>query len=202
MTSEYLDLRPGDHVTGSTVAALARPGPARWYALRVRPQHEDQAEAWLRRRGVYAFHPVRERRTLVRGRVRLFHRRYLPGYVFARFRGDPLCHLVMACPFILGAICRADGEWGVLAPKGLTAIHAMRKMDEDQARTRAEMERRRRALHVGDAVLFRSGPLAGFSAEVVAVTAEDGVEVRFTLFGREALITTSPADIERRRDAA
>ena len=46
------------------------PGPARWYALRVRPQREDQAEAWLSMRGVYGFHPVLVRKVRSLGRDR------------------------------------------------------------------------------------------------------------------------------------
>lgn len=180
-------------VTGQK-AAIFYPGQSRWYALRVAPQREDQVEAWLGLRGVYGFHPVLARKARRHGVVREYHRRYLPGYVFARFEGDPIEHAVMACPWVLGALCRSDGEWGILERKRLAAIHSMRKIDLLQKEAKAAARARRFAearLRRGDSVLFRSGPLAGFKAEVVELTADGGSAVKFEIFGREALIHSS-----------
>lgn len=179
-------------------AALVRSGSEDWYALTVSPQREDEAEAWLSLRGVYAFHPVTTRRVRRMGRERVYHRRYLPGYVFARFPGRPVVHAVMACPFITGAITMADGRWGKLKPEGLRAIHAMRKLDADaEAARRADAARRRRArmLRRGDSAMFRSGPFAEFHCEVVDLRADGGARVRFQLFGREVLAEAGCADL-------
>lgn len=176
-------------------AAIFYPGQSRWHALWVAPQREDQVEAWLHKRGVYSFHPVQTRNTLRCGVRRQYHRRYLPGYVFARFKGEPLIHQVMSCPWVMGALCRSDGQWGVLEPGSMRAIHQMRKIDADQRVFEARQRARRIAdasLRKGDRVMFRSGPLAGFEAEVVTLIAEGGAKVSFQLFGRETLLDAEP----------
>lgn len=195
----FLGLSIGDAVTlAPSGAALVTPGPSRWYALRVTPQREDQAEAWLRLRGVYGFHPVLMRRVTRHGRPRDYARRYLPGYVFARFRGQPVVHRVLSCPFITGALCRADGQWGVLEPQKLQAIHAMRKLDAEGEAMRAARAQRRRAqsvARVGEAALFTGGAFAGARCEVVDLNADGGATVRMHLFGGEVLVGASAADL-------
>lgn len=189
------------NMTGRSAVAgsvLCNPGPVRWHALFVLPQKEDQAEAWLRRRGVYGFHPVTTRRTTRAGRTREYHRRYLPGYVFARFPGEAMPHEVLACPFIQGALTRADGAWGVILPNDLRSLHAMRRVDEDADRARRaeeRMRRRRQSIQRGEAALFKSGAFVGHHCEVVQVLADNGAKVSFKLFGREVLTTTPIADL-------
>lgn len=187
----------GQDVAGSLIC---HPGSARWYALRVAPQREDQAEAWLRMRGVYAFHPVLPRKVKRFGKVCEYQRRYLPGYVFARFPGEPVVHAVTASPFITGAITMADGRWGKLDPSGLRAIHAMRRVDEAaEAARRADRARQRRAsaVRAGDSAMFRSGPFAAFCCEVVELRADGGARVRLNLFGREVVAQAAPRDLVR-----
>jgi len=161
-------------------------GPAGWYALTCRPQREEAAERWLAARGVYAFHPVVGRMVRVRGHVRDYTRRYLPGYVFARFAGVPRPFAVMTCPFLTGALCLSSGHWGQLHRSGLRALHAMRAVDAAQEARRDGARARKAAaarLRVGDTALFRSGPMAGQRCEVVELTPEFGARVRLTLFG-------------------
>lgn len=194
-------LSVGDEVPAGALggrAGLFTPGPARWHALTVRPQREDQAEAWLSLRGVYAFHPVLMRRTAVKGRVREYARRYLPGYVFARFPGEALAHRVLDCAHIVGAITLSSGEWGILNPAKLAAIHAMRKLDaEGEARRAAEAARRRQAaqLRKGDHALFRAGPFVDMTCEVVDLKGDGGVVVRIDLFGRATLADAQPVNL-------
>lgn len=201
----------GGLVVGDVVGACAaRPdlvqgGPANWYALRVAPQREDQAEAWLRLRGVYGFHPVLQRKVHRFGKVRSYQRRYLPGYVFARFHGVPLVHEVLACPFILGALCHSSGVWGVLERSKLSAIHAMRSVDaqaKDARRADALRRRQAAALRQGDAVIFRDGPFEEVRGEVVALQADGGVTVRLVLFGREVDVGAPVGDVVALRIAS
>lgn len=195
----FLALSIGDTVTlGSAKGAIVTPGPSRWYALRVTPQREDQAEAWLRLRGVYAFHPVLMRRVTRHGKARDYARRYLPGYVFARFRGDPVRHAVLTCPFITGALCRSDGQWGVLEPQKLAAIHAMRKVDAEGEAARFARDAARRAAAMarpGDTALFTGGAFAGAQCEVVDLSADGGATVRMRLFGGEVLVSARMGDL-------
>lgn len=194
----YRALQIGDCLPATDRGQIVIEGPARWHALKVQPQCEDQVEAWLSLRGVYGFHPVLRRTTRVRGKVREYDRRYLPGYVFARFPGEAVQHRVMLCPWITGAICAEGGYWGVLDPPDLQAIHAMRKVIAAHAEARAaKIAARRRAalVHVGDGAMFRSGPLAGIHGEVVALAATGGATVRLTLFGREVDISAQGEDL-------
>lgn len=197
--ASYRDLRIGD-VVG--VRAGARPiyglGAPGWFALRVASQREDQAEAWLRQRGVYAFHPVLMRRTVIRGQVREYPRRYLPGYVFARFPSAPVVHRVMGCAFIAGALALQSGEWGRIDPADLRSIHAMRRVDEATEAARRALNKQRRqavALRAGDAALFRCGPLAGMRCEVVTVDGPAGLTVRLSLFGAPRAISADADDL-------
>lgn len=201
---EQSAFRIGDVLPPRDVAGIVLPGPSRWYALRVAPQREDEVEAWLRRRGVYAFHPVLKRQTRARGVVRTYHRRYVPGYVFARFCGDPVVHMVMSCPWVIGALCRADGHWGVLEPSHLQAIHAMRKRDERIERDLAADQLRRREasrMRAGDRAMFRVGPFAELPCEVVDLVADGGVRLRFQLFGREVVVDGVAEDLVPLRKA-
>ncbi|MBR9840221.1 MAG: hypothetical protein GYB50_20360 [Rhodobacteraceae bacterium] len=189
----YLSLRVGDAVpTEDSPAAIFGRGGSAWYALLCRPQQERHAESWLAARGVYAFHPVTSRRTRVRGKLREYERRYLPGYVFARFDGIPVPHRVLTSPFLTGALCRSDGQWGVLGPKRLAALHEMRARDLRQEDERQEQKRRAaaaRRVRAGDRAMFRAGPFEGLPCEVVEIDAAGGVKVRFDLFGRENFAT-------------
>jgi len=193
----FLDLQVGDRVASPvTDTAIFTDGVPRWFALRVAAQREEQAEAWLARRGVYAFHPVTKRRSVIKGRVREYHRRYLPGYVFARFPGAPVVHKVMACPFVIGALALSGGAWGVLDPRDLQAIHAMRKVDEAAAVARRDAKRRRRvSLRPGDAAMFSAGVFSEMRCEVVGLKADGGVVVRVALFGGDVLAKTSADDL-------
>ena len=187
-------------------AAIFTDGPKQWYALRVVSQREDHAEQWLELRGVYAFHPVTTRRVRRCGVLREHHRRYLPGYVFARFPGCPVEHAVLASPFITGALSfQASGEWGALDPSQLQAIHAMRRKDaEDRATRKAEAARRKRASLVrkGDSAMFRSGPLSQYPCEVIELRADGGARVAFRLFGRDVVADAIAEDLVTLRVAS
>jgi transcription antitermination factor NusG len=195
----YLALAAGDRVVSEAGPdTIFGPGPDRWYALTVRPQAEDLAETWLDRRGVYAFHPVLTRQATRFGRIKTHVRRYLPGYVFAKVPGDPVVHRFVAGPYITGALSRADGQWGILQPSQLRAIHAMRHRHEAaEARTLAEQQRRRRRtmIRAGDRILFQAGLFAGQSCDVVEIKGPGRAMVRLSLFGQEALIEADAGDM-------
>lgn len=177
---------------------LCIPGASRWYALTVAPQREAQAEHWLKVRGVYSFYPVIRCKTRVRGVVRDYDRRYLPGLLFARFKGEPLPHEVLACSWVTGAVCRADRQWGVLDPSALRGLYTMRRIDVAAKVSDAAMRARGkvdRMIAKGSRAMFRTGPFAGFECEVVEVKADGGARVALSLFGREALLTTGESDL-------
>ena len=194
------DFGIGDVIPGVASAALYEAGPARWYALRVAPQREEQAELWLQQRGVYAFHPVRMRKVVRFGKTRDYARRYLPGYVFARFPGEPAPMQVLRSPHILGALTCSGGQWGVLEPERLRALHAMRQPDERQRQSQAALQARKRAdarFRVGDSAMFRAGPFAGLPCEVAELKADGGLTLRLMIFGRETVTRADAALIRK-----
>lgn len=199
MTMAYSGLHCGDVLPGFGQAQpIWGDGPARWHCLQVPPQREDMAEDWLARRGVYAFHPVLRRQVRCMGRMRVYQRRYLPGYVFARFPGVAAPHRVALCPFIQGAIHAGDGRWAVLDPSGLSSIHAMRKRDEaSRAESLARDQQRLRRLRprAGEPAMFRAGALSGLTCEVVELQGDGGVRVRLRLFGHDALVSAEQQDL-------
>lgn len=192
----------GDVVAPASIAGLFVKGAPRWYALCVNAQKEVAAEQWLSRRGVYAFHPVREFATRRFGKDLRRTERYLPGYVFARFDGDPVYSAVLESPFIWSAVTRLDGEWGVLRPDDLRYLHAMRRLSPEVEEKRAKDASaakaiRRAALKAGDRALFRAGPFIGAECEVIELGATGAARVRLMMFGREVLIPADPAILEK-----
>lgn len=206
MNIDFRSLSVGDPVPPAMPdTAIFVQGAPRWHALRVAPQREDQAEAWLWRRGVYAFHPVEDKVSIVKGLRRTYQRRYLPGYVMAHFPGDPLIARVLACPFIAGAIQRADGEWGILLHGDLRRLHAMRKIDRARERAnevRALRRKIRLALKPGDNVRLRVGPLSDLPCEIAEMISAAGAVVRYRMFGREYLAHVRTADLRLGVNAA
>ncbi|WP_179209147.1 transcription termination/antitermination protein NusG [Haematobacter genomosp. 1] len=193
-------LSVGDVVrAGDDLAAVFGAGPARWHALRVAPQREDQAEAWLRRRGVYAFHPVLMHKVRRMGKVREYARRYLPGYVFARFPGEAVPHRLVGRCGITGALMyRLSGSWAILKPSDLQALHDMRKIDAETAQERRAIRsatRRALTVHPGGTALFREGAFSGMRCEVVELLADGGAKVRVNVFGAMISTKTHAADL-------
>lgn len=164
--------------------ALFIPGPRRWHALIVPPQRETAAEAWLKRRGVYAFHPVKRRVVTIRGKRIEKHQRYLPGYVFANVPGRMIWHRLFASPLIADAIRLQSGEPGILQPSDLRSIQAMRPRDEAADAAKAARAAAARMFSPGDAVEIKSGLWAGHRSEVVEI-GNGRAKVRLTLFGSE-----------------
>ena len=147
---------------------------------------------------MFAFHPVTRRKVRVRGVLRQVCSRYLPGYVFARFPGDPLAYRVLGSPFLSDALRRADGQWGVLGVASLRALYGMRRVDEAAETARAKARKAARAarqLRPGGHALFTGGVFAGAPCQVVEVNSVTGAKVRLQLYGRETIVTASPDDL-------
>ena len=182
-------------IKGEAVAAVVpqdrvlwSPGPLGWYALRVAPQREAVVEGWLARFGVPSFHPCLMRQVRVRGALRQYRSAYLPGYVFARFPGEPLAHRVRAQGDIHGAICLQGGQWARIDTASMRGLLNMRDraaaIDSDRAAEGARL-RALKSVRAGDRALFRAGPLVGQQCEVVELTGPGAVTVRLRLFGAD-----------------
>jgi transcription antitermination factor NusG len=174
------------------VTPIYTPAPARWHALTVLPQCEGTAEAWLKARGVYSFHPVTRRVVTIRGKKVSRVKRLVPGYVFARFPGVMTWHAVRSCVHIAGCIRMASGEPGILRPDDLTALHAMRDRDDDVR----EAQRKATMIKPGDKVRILSGLWIDERTEVIAIR-NGKVIVRLTMFGAEREVEVEPVQIAK-----
>lgn len=163
--------------------AIFTPSKARWHALIVPVMKEASAEAWLKRRGVYSFHPVKKRRKVIKGRHIEHKTRYLPGYVFAQFPGIAIPNRILRCPFISDAIRLGSNEWAILSPHDLRGIHAMRDADEQEQQARESAQR----IRPGDRVRVLGGLEAVDGQEVEVVSLSTSGRVKFTIhmFGAE-----------------
>ncbi len=169
---------------------IVEPGVARWHVLRVLPQKESAAEAWLQRRGVYAFHPVKQKVVRLRGKAVQRQVRYLPGYTFARFPGPARCHCVLDSPFIAGAVCMSDGRWGIVDPDSLRGVHSLKPQSDDA--NRADR------IRPGDRVKVITG-IVGVGETVEVVELREGrAKVRLRIFGADDVPTEYPiSSLER-----
>lgn len=177
----------GDRIEADAPAdarALYIPGPRRWHALIVPPQRETAAEAWLKVRGIYAFHPVKRQVTTIRGKRVERHQRYLPGYVFANVPGRMVWHRVFASPLIADAIRMQSGEPGILRAEDLRMIQAMRPRDEAADAAKAARAAAAKLFAPGDSVEITKGPLAGIRSEVVEIRAGRAI-LQLTMFGSQ-----------------
>ena len=165
-------------VSKLTRQPLYQDGPAQWHCLRVMPQREDDCEAWLDRRGVYAFHPVTVRHETVRGQCVKRVSRFIPGYVFARFPGRIVWHVVKDSPFVADAIRLRDGRIAALAECDLTALRAM----SDRERRERERKAAAQMIRLGDRVRISAGPFEGHDVEILSLKAGRAT-FRIRLFG-------------------
>ena len=167
-------------------------GDPRWHCLFTRQQSESAAVKRLAALGIEAFYPVTERQVTNRGKTRVIQSRYLPGYVFARFPGDPVWHeLWPACTFITDVLRLRSGSPGIIRQADLTNIMAMRAtdMEQDRARKARSLIRRGR-------VRLRAGPFEGQVVELHTLTSSRG---KFTipLFGSAVEGEANLSDMEQ-----
>lgn len=153
---------------------LAEAGSARWYALVTRPQREDRALVWLGRQGVTCWYPTVQRyRRHGRRRVAVAQR-LAPGYLFARFQGEPRWDVLFdgepGGRYLRGVV----GRGGFAVPIPDAAMAEVRGLPQRLLESEAEMlERARRAARIepGCRVRVVAGALEGWVVEVSAVHA-------------------------------
>lgn len=173
-------------------------GRPRWHALTVAPQREGQCERLLAAMDVEAFHPVQRRTAMVRGKRVELQTRYLPGYVFARFPGAVVWHVLRErCLMITGAVRMSSGELAILEPSDLRGLQRMACVDQ------AMEDRRQAALRIkaGDTVRLLSGPFEGQTVEVWDV-GSGHAKFHIRMFGGEIFATAPVTHMERQQPVA
>lgn len=141
---------------------------------------EQKAQDWLHRRGVASFYPVTRRKAIRRGMARWHESRFLPGYLFAEFPGDPIWHKVVASGCISGTLCMSNGNPGIIVPRDLVQLHAMRHRSDEINETRKIAE----TIHPGDSAMVIDGLFKGQRVEVISVT-NGRVTFGLTMFGSD-----------------
>lgn len=167
---------------------LVAEGVARWHCVLCPPLDEARLVKVLARHGVYAFFAAEAKVMRRNGKRIPYERAFLPGYVFARFKGPVAVHRVKALPFCKD-IMRLPSDprrLAVLNPDDLAGLHAMRSrsihLSEDAAEAERRFKARNRPRRGGKARML-SGGFAGKVVDVLEVTG-DRMTFRFDLFGK------------------
>lgn len=184
---KYQDLKIGDALPFDEQKPIIHKGRAQWFGLKCVPKAESHLKAWLAIRGIYAFYPVtKARRRIPRSRVKFveYERRYLPGYVFARFDGEPVWNRFFdQCPFAHDVIrYQLSGQPGPLNPVDLAKLHAMRSVDE----ARQESAKQARTIRKGDRVRFFFSGIEFENVEVLEISGMFG-KVKLGLLGKDEI---------------
>jgi transcription antitermination factor NusG len=161
----------------------------------VYPQREAPTRIWLEEHGVEAFYPVTSSSAIYRGKRITRTRRYLPGYVFAKFPGEPIWWRIMSDPRrnVRDVIRMHDGTPGWLHAETLKQLEAMREVDEEAK----ERDRIARNIRRGDRVRIKTGPFTDFTdVEVVDVRGRQGI-VHIMIFGRATEVEINLDGVEK-----
>lgn len=152
--------------------------PVAWYAVQVKPKHEQNISKALVYKGLEAFVPLYRARRRWSDRTRELQLPLFPGYVFSKFN-----------PSKLGPVLSTPGIYDVvrfgrnLAALDFNEIIALQKLA--QAGLESEPWPR---LEVGQLVEIEDGPLAGCKGLVVELKKRPRLVLSVTLLGRSVLV--------------
>lgn len=133
----------------------------RWYALYTRARHEKRVEARLRQRQFEVFLPLIPRVSQWHDRRKVVHWPLFPGYVFARFNGNPPARALSA-PGV-ATIVRCNGVPAAIPDE---EIENVRRFAAAVAETGSVPEPTP-FLERGQQVRIVRGPFAGVEGRVV-----------------------------------
>lgn len=184
---KYEAIKIGDKVPHEPPQEMIQNGHPRWFGILVKSESESKARAWVDQfiPGATAFFPVEKATRQARGRTGRveYERRYLPGYVFVQFPGEPIWHrLFEVCPFIRDVIRYNSGHPAPLDPASLRRLYEMRSVDAE----RKARDRMARTIRKGDRVAFDVAGVAYSDVEVIDITGPFGT-VRLKLLGKDAI---------------
>jgi transcription antitermination factor NusG len=180
-------------------APIVAPAPPRWHALIVMPRKERVAKEWLAERGVpEAFFPVRVASYRAAGKERKVEHPHIPGYLFARFDGEPLWHAILMRPEravasgIREVIRMRDGQPGILTEPSLERLYAMASRAEEITRA----HRQARAIRARDRVRSVSQLLPAGEFEVVEIVGQR-CRIEVEIFGAKRAIDVDVTAVEK-----
>jgi transcription antitermination factor NusG len=150
-----------------------------WFALRVKPNAEKAAAAFLRRAGVEEYLPLVRDRRRWSDRWREIDAPLFPGYVFCRMPQDNGIRVVRT-PGVLGFV----GFGGDPAPIPENEIEAVRRMLASGRKLWTLMLQRE-----GQRVRIRSGPLEGLEGVLLKIKDDEHVVVGLELLQRSVAVT-------------
>lgn len=166
-----------------------------WFAVRTKQAAEYLAETEMRRAGIETYMP-QYRREYQHHRSKRWIVRSFPlfqGYVFA-FMPEESTGALRWLDGVdrEGALKDASGKPVALPPSIIAELK-----DRQEVGQFDELKRQGYALAIGEKVMLKDGPFAGFPALVDAIRTVHHVEVLVNIFGRLTLATTSLAQISK-----
>lgn len=147
---------------GRGITAGPEQDPA-WFALVVPPMKEAATRDMLKRKGVHAFFPERDRKYHIRGRRFVRKLPIVTGIVYARFTRAPQWDVLRYRRLIQG-VFSSDGAPIEIPSEIIREVQGLAADLERLERAKAEMAK----LRVGDRARVVRGPLEGYLVEVTA----------------------------------
>ena len=164
--------------TGLQMEIIGQNANRRWYALRVRSQHEDVVARHLHVRGMESFLPIYKRKHKWSDRFKEVEEPLFPGYVFCLF--DPANRLpVLTVPGVVHVV----GSGKKPLPVDETEIAAL------QAAVRSGLPTRPTAfLEIGQRVKIACGPLGGLEGILLGYKGHERIVLSITLLQRSVVV--------------
>ena len=139
--------------------------PPVWHCLIVPPQKERAAREFLRKRDIFAFFPSEETTRTVAGKRHIIEKPMITQHVYAQFRQQPQWDVLKRVHrLITGVYCMS----GIPIAIPRDVIRHLQGMTVEVERLRAAQEELMR-VRAGDVAEIVTGPLAGFSVNVVGI---------------------------------
>ena len=164
--------------------------PPPWYALTVRPRHEQSASQYLRHKGLEVLSPVYRVRRRWSDRMKEVELCLFPGYVFCRFSYEERL-LVLGTPGVASIV----GFARTPAPIPDTEIAAILTMVKSGRRVEPWPY-----LRAGDRVLIGEGCLEGLCGTLVREKDHSRVVVNVELLQRSVAVEIDRETLTQIRD--
>ena len=160
--------------------------PPTWLALTVAPQKERATRDHLRLKGIPAFYPSHEIIRTQFGKKVATERPFVSGYVFAKFKQQPdWDYLKRVHRLITGVVSRGNIPFEI-HPAVIDHMRGLTVEADKLAAARAEMLK----IKKGDRAAIESGPLAGFTVEIMEVKNRDAL-VSLMMGGKPITVSTA-----------
>ncbi|HEY3441187.1 MAG TPA: UpxY family transcription antiterminator [Paludibaculum sp.] len=173
-----MEERTDSEITCEAGAANEGSGPARWFAVTVRPQHEQSAQKGLEAKGLETYLPLYLAVRQWSDRTKTLQLPLFPGYVFCRF--DRTQHTAVVRTPGVRAIVSFGGE---PAPVPEVELESVRKILSSGSQVEPWP-----FLAAGQRIRIVSGPLKGMEGTLVETPESCRLVVSIEMFQRSCAV--------------